>query len=80
MTSHVRPMDRFVPRDDALVVLRQRSFMTSRIAKRVISRYAATPSLRLAPPPVIASEAWQSITSKERPIDRLVPRDDRAAS
>ena len=46
MTSQERPMDRFVPRDDALVVLRQRSFMTSRIAKRVISRYAATPSLR----------------------------------
>jgi len=36
MASQERPMDRFVPRDDALVVLRQRSFMTSRIAKRVI--------------------------------------------
>jgi len=39
-------MDRFVPRDDASVVLRQRSFMTSRTAKLVITPRFVTLSLR----------------------------------
>jgi hypothetical protein len=46
MTSQERPMDRFVPRDDAVVVLRQCSFITSRTVKRVITPRLVTLSLR----------------------------------
>ena len=63
-------MDRFVPRDDAVVVLRQCSFMTSRKAKPVIWRYAATPSLRLAPTPPRHCERSVAIHGFARAADR----------
>jgi hypothetical protein len=46
MTPQERPIDRFVPRDDAAVVLRWGYFMTSRTAKLVITPRFVTLSLR----------------------------------